>query len=640
MNFKYLAAVAALAFCCGAKAAPLDAYGHLPSISDVAVSPDGDKIAYFTHDAAGNQGVVAAALNPAKQLLGGGYGHSKLRSLLWADDNHLLVVRSVTKKLDDVIAPRTEWYQLDSIDLKTGKATELLRDVKEGMNIVQGDVTRRTVNGRPVVFVQGLAWVESVGRNALYSVDVATSESKLVPHATVGKDDWIIDGNGEVIAETSYSETGHHWNLWIIHGNSQRLAYTVETTIDMPSVEGLSPDGSSLILSMLEDGRNVHRTISLKDGTAGPPIKDYDEFDGFLHDPLTRRAIAGYSTGTTTTYKFFNPKDQAAWDAILRTFPDEEVDLASWSDDRSRVVVSVTGQAHGVAYVLVDTRTHQALKVGDAYAGIQPDDLAGVESIEYKAADGLKIPAFLTLPNGKPAKNLPLIVLPHGGPAAMDEPGFDWWAQALASRGYAVLQPQFRGSDGFGAQFMAAGYGQWGRKMQTDLSDGVRALAHAGMIDPKRVCIVGASYGGYAALAGAAIDPGAYRCAVSVAGLSDVRKFLAWHQDNAGSAYTPSMRFWDRFMGSKNPQDPSLDAISPIKHLDKVTIPVLLIHGKDDTVVPFQQSQLMADAMKAAGKPVEFVVLQSEDHWLSRSETRLQMLDATVKFLETNNPPG
>jgi dipeptidyl aminopeptidase/acylaminoacyl peptidase len=232
-----------------------------------------------------------------------------------------------------------------------------------------------------------------------------------------------------------------------------------------------------------------------------------------------------------------------------------------------------------------------------------------------------------------------LVVLPHGGPAAADTDRFDWWAQALAAQGYAVLQPNYRGSN-LGYRFMAAGFGEFGRKMQTDVSDGVRYLANQGMIDPKRVCIVGASYGGYAALIGITLQPEVYRCAVSVAGLSDLKRMLQWTNAQSGNLKDNiSQRYWDRFMGVTGPNDPALSAISPIEHVSAVQGPVLLIHGKDDSVVPYDQSDVMASALKRAGKSVEFVTLKHEDHWLSRSATRLQMLEATVAFLRANNPP-
>ena len=171
--------------------------------------------------------------------------------------------------------------------------------------------------------------------------------------------------------------------------------------------------------------------------------------------------------------------------------------------------------------------------------------------------------------------------------------------------------------------------------MQTDLSDGVRYLAGQGIVDTARVCIVGASYGGYAALAGAAFDPGVYRCAASVSGPADLRHFVNWWSGREGRQGVASERYWLRYMGAFD----SLGEVSPAEHADKVTIPVLLIHGKDNTVVPFEQSEMMADALRRAGRPVEFVALKGEDHWLSRGDTRLRMLQAVTTFLEKNNPP-
>jgi dipeptidyl aminopeptidase/acylaminoacyl peptidase len=229
--------------------------------------------------------------------------------------------------------------------------------------------------------------------------------------------------------------------------------------------------------------------------------------------------------------------------------------------------------------------------------------------------------------------------LPHGGPGARDTLDFDWLREAIVSRGYAVLQPNFRGSSGYPNGFQQAGYGEWGRKMQTDLSDGVRHLVAEGVVDPKRVCIFGWSYGGYAALAGATLEHGVYRCAADMAGPSDLRLMLQYVETKTGSRNNDSLRFWDRYMGVKGPGDPALDLISPARQAANAEIPILIVHGKDDTVVDYRQSTVMADALRQAGKPVSLVSLDSEDHWGSRSETRLQLLRAVMDFLIANNPP-
>jgi len=176
--------------------------------------------------------------------------------------------------------------------------------------------------------------------------------------------------------------------------------------------------------------------------------------------------------------------------------------------------------------------------------------------------------------------------------------------------------------------------------MQTDLSDGVRWLAAEGIADPARVCIVGASYGGYAAMAGLTLDKSVYRCGVSVAGVSDLRRMVNWEAQQEGERNGQTVRYWNRFMGAARLNDRALDALSPAFLAESVDSPLLLIHGKDDTVVPIEQSRVMAEAMRRAGKPVEMIELAGEDHWMSRAQTRQQMLRETVRFLEASNPVG
>jgi dipeptidyl aminopeptidase/acylaminoacyl peptidase len=216
-----------------------------------------------------------------------------------------------------------------------------------------------------------------------------------------------------------------------------------------------------------------------------------------------------------------------------------------------------------------------------------------------------------------------------------DVDGFDWLAHFLASRGYVVLQPNYRGSSGYGRAWEEAGYGGWGiGVMQNDLSDGVAAVVAAGIADPQRVCIVGASYGGYAALAGAAFTPELYRCAVAVNGVSDLRDMHTLYigrRDGRSAAMT----LWERSMGVEDArsQREKLVAISPARHVERVQAAVLLIHGRDDAVVPFGQSRGMERALREAGKPVQLIELEGEDHWLSDAPTRLETLTAIDTFL-------
>ena len=659
MKHSILLSAAVLA--CGlgvARAAPLEAYGKLPTMDMVTISPDGTKIA-FVQPVNGKHAVVVDQISPAAVLSELPGTDQKVRSLVWADPTRLLVVKSqasyaggvVTSRPGEAQGFRNEWFMVRSLDVVSRKTTPLFNQDLDNtsttklrgpqiMNTIYGQPEPRLVKGHPVVFARGSTFVDSGGAPALVSTDLETHREAVIESASSSSQDrdWYVDTAGNPYAQVTYDQLSHLFSLRLKRGGAWTDAYSTSVLNDPPEVVGLSPDGSALILAIFTDGDVEFRPVALADGKLGGPITQYNSLSRLITDPVTHRIIGGVTMAMEPDYVFFDPKDQDAWNAVVNSFKDEEVGLVSWSDDRSRIVVRVTGLLHGIAYELVDLKAHKAMELGQAYAGIKPDDLAEVRLVTYPAGDGRPVKAFLTLPNGRDPKGLALVVLPHGGPAARDEAGFDWWAQALASRGYAVLQPQFRGSGGFGWALQSAGFGEFGRKMQTDLSDGVGALASLGMIDPKRVCIVGASYGGYAALAGVTLQQGVYRCAVSVSGLSDVRKFIGGQF--VDSEHSLSARYWTRFVGAKDPSDPLFDQIAPAKHADKVSVPVLLIHGKDDVVVPIEQSQKMADALKAANKQVQFVTLPSEDHWLSREETRLLMLQSTVTFLEANDPPG
>lgn len=354
----------------------------------------------------------------------------------------------------------------------------------------------------------------------------------------------------------------------------------------------------------------------------------------YVTDPLTAQ-VMGIQT-TSSEFRLIDESKQARLQGAYDAFSGRKgvgVDVEGFSSDMRSVIVSTSGNYDSGTWLRVnpddDTRSILALE----RPVIQGQAIGPVSEFSYQAQDGLEIDGILTLPPGKAPESLPVIILPHGGPAAYDELRFDWWAQAFASRGYAVFQPNFRGSTGRGEEFVNAGDGEWGRKMQTDKSDGLKALADAGIVNAERACIVGASYGGYAALAGVTIEQDVYRCAVAVNGVFDLKRWLDWRITGRKDIFRRSA---DRQFG----RDTDLEAISPTKLAERADAPVLLIHGRDDTVVEYEQSVLMEDALKDAGKQVQFITLEGEDHYLSQASTRKAMLNAAVQFVERHNPPN
>jgi dienelactone hydrolase len=633
-----------LAFCLGTAshaAPPIDAFGQLPTLGDVAMSPDGTRYAAIVGSVTGSE-IQVREITTGRLLLASPAKDFKLRSLQWADNDRIVLTLSQTKQIsstDFMFAGRGEYYQMLLHDLNTHNWTRLLNNMKLTANFVADSPRVRTIDGRPQLVVEGYTTTGSSFISTLFRIDPANGRTMPFEKGVADTVDWIIGLDGEPVARADYHQETGEWRLLLRRKGFWKEAYRETAMIDTPYLAGFGRTPGTIMVGSKKSGEYEIYDVGIVDGAWSQPLGDaYD--DGLVRDPATLQPIGNINEGLgTIAYEFWNPEEQKLWRAISRSFPGELVTLLDWSHDRNIVMIEVFGPRSGDAIYVIDRKAKAAGLLSPRYARIEPGDLGTVQTLTYKAADGTDIPAYLTLPPGRPAKNLPLVALPHGGPAANDSPGFDWWAQALASRGYAVLQPQFRGSTGFGDEHRDAGYGQWGRKMQTDVSDGVRHLASLGTIDPKRVCIVGGSYGGYAAMAGVSVEQGVYRCASAIAGVSDLRKMLSREASDAGGSQNVAVRYWQRFMGAKYNSDSSIDAFSPARLANKVNVPLQLIHGKDDVVVPMEQSNFMANAMKDAGKPVDMVVLPSEDHWLSRPATRTAMLAAVIAFLEKHNPP-
>jgi dipeptidyl aminopeptidase/acylaminoacyl peptidase len=629
----------------------LSAYGQLPSFSGLSLSPDGSRLAY--EGVLGDQvHVLVKSLADGRKLVDFTPApKQKVRSLQWADNDHLLTTVSMTTAVQMLWEGEWgEYFGIIAADVNSGQAWDVL-EFRGGLannagriNLASGSIRARQIAGETWLYVGGLfasgARYEAQGQTMKINLVKRTHEIIENSMRWTSQYDQLLDENGNQVAVSVYDQEGRRWRTDVGAGGHLQKALGGEAEIDLPRFQGIGPDGQSVWLLRRNNAEVSAVTVALADGRtvdrdAASEAVHRTAWQGTIRDRRNDRIVAGLvNVGRRTTYEFLDPQLARQWHQIEEKLSGRPPVIVSHSDDFARVVLRVASPA-GPQYLLADMRSGQAMPLGPEYRWLPA--VGEVRAIEYPAADGLVIPGFLTLPLRGPRENMPLVVLPHGGPEARDAGGFDWWAQALANAGYAVLQPNFRGSTVSDAH-VAAGYGEWGRKMQTDLSDGVRYLAGEGLIDPARVCIVGASYGGYAALAGVSLQRGIYRCAVAVAGLSDLQWVV---KTSAGLRLNTNVRtrYGERWLGVSDVGDPSIDERSPLRHADAVTVPVLLIHGRDDTVVRYDQSRRMADALERLHKPVEMVDLKSEDHWLSRSETRLQMLAATVAFLKANNPP-
>ena len=648
-------ATAALGFAgrsCAAEAPPpVEAFAQSPGVDKIAISPDGSRIAIMTQTGDSKK-LIWFNIADLKQT-SIDYGVGKARGLLWSDNSHVLSVRSTTAHVPGFVGWKQEYYIGYNVEVTTGDSNFLFANDPGFYNIIAGDLHRiRSGDGYEVT--ASSPYVLGDGKLFLYAFTPKGRHGRPVTSGTVNTERWVVRPDGYVVARSDYDEHKKVWTLLFNTAAPQpgatygagdfKIVYSVAAELDYPELVGLGREDTKVIVYMSqgEAGGDYHEIGA--DGILGEPLdqgrtddpSDSNADHGALFHPTTWR-LAGFSRQEDwTAYDYFDPKMAKLIEAIPTYLDfDARTRPAGYAEDPRKMVVYRESANDAGSYHFIDFSTGASIPLMQNYPDVPMTWITEKKPVSYKAADGLTIHGYLTLPPMREAANLPLIVLPHGGPESRDDIGFDWQTQCFASRGYAVLQPNFRGSSGYGQAFIDAGHGEWGRKMQSDLSDGVRWLCAQGISDPKRVAIVGASYGGYAALAGATLDTGIYRCAVSIAGPSNMKRMIDFESVNSGyNRKSSGVLYWKQFMG-----DPArYDEISPDQQAARADCPIMLIHGNDDTVVPIDQSQHMQRALKAAGKTVEFVTYKGQDHWESYESSRIAMMKAALGFLDKYNP--
>lgn len=621
-----------------AQDAPVAAFARLPAIASVAISDDGKELAYIRRDGAATSVVVQA--RTGELIVQIDVSDRRVSQVFWVSPDHVAIESLVLNS--NVFISTNHLPQLDLVNVRTRGVARVLRSADKGVINAVFDHWRGDSGGRPAFYVQAITSENWAYTTDVYRIDLDSGRGRRVHTGLEDTSGYLLRPDGEAAARIARSRDNGRTRLVApSSGGGWRTVFEQKGLLDGPAIWGFAQDPDKVIVSTLE-GTDVYLTeVSLSTGVMGEKRKQSSHLAGPMYD--SRQRLVGIGTvNEDEGYVFLEPKLEAAWSVMRRGLPTSRLRLVSFSADYEVIIFRSEGDTDAGTFYLYDAAAGSVSLIGRAYPEVPAARIATVSMITYKASDGMELYGVLTLPRGRAARDLPLVMLPHGGPASRDYVRFDWWAQALAARGYAVFQPQFRGSNGFGEAYLQAGYGEWGRKMQTDVSDAISHLDSLDIIDPSRVCIVGASYGGYAALAGVAMQPDTYRCAVSVAGVADLRQMLMSEWRATGfqrESQNPVMRYWSRFMGADGARDEVLLQRSPSQLASAITAPVLLIHGRDDTVVPFEQSTIMRDALTRAGKDVRLVPLAGEDHWLSFAPTRQQMLEETIAFLERHNPP-
>ncbi|MQA22021.1 alpha/beta hydrolase family protein [Rugamonas rivuli] len=392
------------------------------------------------------------------------------------------------------------------------------------------------------------------------------------------------------------------------------------------------PDEADTLVVSSRSGRDTYaiyaydtKNRALGELMAGHPTQDILDVNGI--DQTSFEQVT--TRGMMPQQVWFNPAWHAVQLAIDKALPQRYNQITG--NPKGMVLVHSSSDIDPGSWYLVDMATGMMRLVAVAKPKLAGADMRPMETLTYAAADGLNIPAFLTRPAGKKGA-VPLVVLIHGGPTARDYWGWNAEVQILAAHGYAVFQPQFRGSSGFGRRFQEAGFGQWGLAMQDDISAGVEYLIKQGIADPKRICIAGASYGGYAALWGLVKTPDLYQCGVSFAGVSDIEFMFHDSSDRTGSKVMREMML--AHIGDARSNKVRFDDVSPLKHADRIKAPVLIMHGEDDVRVPIAHGQKMKKALEAQQKKVQWLAFEEEGHGLHYVRNEVIYYNTLLEFLD------
>ncbi|KJS24882.1 MAG: hypothetical protein VR75_12990 [Hyphomonadaceae bacterium BRH_c29] len=470
----------------------------------------------------------------------------------------------------------------------------------------------------------------------LMDVNLATGRSKIKKKATQNVVGAILTPEGDFVAEVKYQDKGTLGHELSVSAGGKTIFARERLEFNPLSVWGLDVSGENLIVFLSEGEPYGLFRMALSDG-ALLPIDDRRGLVGPVIDKRMRNVV-GYEYPDDFTVQILedvNLKGQV--EAISGAFPEASVTAESWSDNRSMTVMKVEFPGKPADYYLFEPGSGALSPLGNVAPHLSDQKLGAIEPVSFTARDGLEIPGYLTLPPGKTRADgpFPLILMPHGGPESRDTLAFDWWAQAYAAAGYAVLQPNFRGSAGFGVDFRDAGYGEFGDKMVLDVADGAAWAVDQGISTLGDACVVGASYGGYSALMLPLKSEGAVKCVVAVNAVTN--PFGIAGQAASHTFYANDI---ERYLGADRFSDDSdKKRITPSRRGSEYDLPILVIASKEDDTVPYEQSDQLRASLRQR-PDFEFVTVDGEDHYLRSSVGRYNVLLNSLKFLDQHLPAG
>jgi len=445
---------------------------------------------------------------------------------------------------------------------------------------------------------------------------------------------WITDHDGKLrIAVQTLAGVDNR----ILYRATESAPF--EEVITTNFKESLDPmffefDNSSVIYAATNLGRDRTEIVRFdlkKKAEVGDTVFSHPEVDvSSLIYSRKRKVLTG---AVYTTWKreihFFDEQRKQMQEKLEAQLPGYEVVITSKNKAEDKYMIRTYSDRSLGSYYFYDLESEQLEKITDVSPWLKEEDMAHMKPVTYASRDGLTIHGYLTLPNHKEAKQLPVVINPHGGPWVRDSWGYNPEVQLLASRGYAVLQVNYRGSTGYGREFWMAGFKEWGRSMQDDLSDGVQWLIEEGIADAKKVAIYGASYGGYATLAGIAFTPNLYACGVDYVGVSNLFTFM----NTIPPYWKPYLDMLYEMVGHPEEDKKLLEAASPVFHIDKIKAPLFVVQGANDPRVNIDESDQIVRSLRERNIDVPYLVKYNEGHGFANEENRFEFYKAMLGFL-------
>jgi dipeptidyl aminopeptidase/acylaminoacyl peptidase len=606
---------------------PIDAFARLPAIRNVAISPDGKRLMTIT----GMEDYEAVATLPAdfsagpKLIFASRPGEYRLSWCSWANNKRILCGIQATAREGTLLYGIS---RLVGVDADGGNPKVLLQESASGWRSqFQDSILDWTPNEPDTVLME--LDLTSSGYPAIFEVNVNTGRRvlRMQDHYPIGS--YATDGAGNVRFGYGYRRDSVVLEYFARMDNEKKW-----TPLGKISAFGASdqlvpiaivPGTNRAFAQGTYEGREALWEMDLSDQSEPKLVFSHPQVDAATPLLTPDRKLLGVYYETDRPFVYYTDDEtKAQIEAIDRALPNTFNSITDYSQDRRVYIIRSYSDVEGPTYRLLRAGDKKLYRIDTAYPELDPKTIGRMQSIAYKARDGVEIPGYLTVPPGVKAEQLPLIVMPHGGPIYRDSWEFDFLRAFLVSRGYAVLQMNFRGSSGYGGEWFYAAHQDWGGLTYADITDGTKWAIEQGIADPKRVCIVGWSFGGYAALLSAVRNSDLYRCSASIAGVSDLKDLFDESRNFSNRAIV-------REQLGKNKD--KLREDSPVRHAAQISIPVFLIHGDNDIQADVDHSREMASALKRAGKTYQAIFLKDATHQLDRKSDRVTLLTELEKFL-------